>query len=93
MKRRRRTPLPRQAVQPIVEEDEATGSTVVPSAGDTEQKYANLRMPHERDERTHAPVRPGAVTTQAADDLAEGRRETDLYSKVGADFDRKARRS
>jgi hypothetical protein len=91
MKRRRRTPPAREAVQPTVEEDEATG--FIASDRDTEQQYANLRMPYERDERTHAPVRPGAITTQAADDLEAGRRDTDLYSKVGADFDRKARRS
>jgi hypothetical protein len=32
------------------------------------------------------------VTRQAADDLAHGRRDTDLYTRVGIDFDRKARR-
>jgi len=49
-------------------------------------------MPHERDERPDAPGTPNVVTTQAADDVAEGRRDTDLYSKAGTDFDRKGRR-
>ena len=76
----------------MVEEDEATGVAAdAPRAPD--ERYANLRMPHERDERTHVPSAPSEVVTQAADDLAEGRRETDLYAKVGTDFDRTARRS
>lgn len=92
MKRRRRTPLRRDVTQPIVEGDEATGVAAgSPRAPD--ERYANLKMPHERDERTHAPGAPSEVVTQAADDLAEGRRETDLYAKVGTDFDRTARRS
>jgi hypothetical protein len=50
-------------------------------------------MPHERDERTEAPAAPTEVVTQAADDLAKGSRDTDLYAKVGTDFDRTSRRS
>ncbi len=92
MKRRRRTPLPRDVTQPIVEKDDAAG-VAAGSARAPDERYANLRMPHERDERTHAPDAPSEVVTQAADDLAEGRRETDLYGKVGTDFDRTARRS
>jgi hypothetical protein len=49
-------------------------------------------LPHERDERTQRPGKPKAVTRQAADDLAHGSRDTDLYTRVGIDFDRKARR-
>jgi hypothetical protein len=92
MKRRRRTPLSRDVTRPIVEKDEATGVAAgSPHAAD--ERYADLKMPHERDERTHAPSAPSVVVTQAADDLAEGRRETDRYGKAGTDFDRTARRS
>jgi len=92
MKRRRRTSFPREAVHSSVERDEATG-IVDRSVRGGGRRYANLGMPHERDEHPHAPGEPSPVTTHAADDLAEGRRDTDLYAKVGADFDRKARRS
>jgi hypothetical protein len=99
MKRRRRTSFPREAVHSSVERDEATG-IVDRSVRGAGRRYANLGMPHERDERPHerderphAPGEPSPVTTHAADDLAEGRRNTDLYAKVGRDFDRKARRS
>jgi hypothetical protein len=74
-----------------VEENEAmggaAGSALPPGA-----QYANLPLPHERDERTQRPGKPKAVTRQAADDLAHGSRDTDLYTRVGIDFDRKARR-
>jgi hypothetical protein len=92
MKRRRRTPLPRDVTRPIVDRDEATGGGAR-SARASDERYGNLNMPHERDERTHAPGAPTEAVTQAADDLAEGRRETDLYGKVGTDFDRAARHS
>ena len=92
MKRRRRTPLPRDVTRPIVDQDEATGRAAG-SARASDERYGDLKMPHERDERTHAPGAPSEAVKQAADDLAEGRRETDLYGKVGTDFDRVARHS
>jgi len=92
MKRRPRTPLSRDVTQPTVDKDEATG-VAAGSARAPDVRYANLKVPHERDERTHAPGAPSEIVTQAADDLAEGRRETDLYAKAGTDFDRTARRS
>jgi hypothetical protein len=92
MKRRRRTPLRRYAKGTIAERDEAT-SFAADAARVPPQRYANLRMPHERDERTHAPSPPSEVGTQAANDLAEGKRETDLYGKAGSDFDRTTGRS
>jgi len=92
MKRRRRTPLPGDVTRPIVDQDEATGRAAgAGSAHASDERYGDLKMPHEHDERTHAPGAPSEAVTQAADDLAEGRRETDLYGKVGTDFDRAAR--
>jgi len=91
MKRRRHLPLPGQPSRLRVEENEATGgaagSALPPGA-----QYVNLPLPHERDERTQRPGKPKAVTRQAADDLAHGSRDTDCYTRVGSDFDRKARR-
>jgi len=92
MKRRRPMPLPRNATEPTVDKDEATG-VAAGAARSTGERYADLKMPHERDERTHAPGAPSELVTQAADDLVEGRRESDLYTKAGSDFDRTARRS
>jgi len=85
-------PLRRDVSGTIVERDEAT-SVAADTARVPRQRYANLKMPHERDERTHAPSPPSEVGTQAANDLAEGKRETDLYGKAGTDFDRTTRRS
>lgn len=92
MRRRRHTPFPREVVQPVVDKDEATG-VAADSARPRADRYANLTMPHERDERTETPNAPTEVVTQAADDLAKGSRDTDLYAKVGTDFDRTSRRS
>ena len=89
MKRRRQSPSPAGPRRLRVQQDEATGDSA-PHKG---PRYSRLTMPHERDERPHEPGAPNVVTTRAADDVAEGRRDTDLYSQAGADFDRKARRS
>lgn len=91
MKRRRHLPLPGGRPRPRVEENEATG-LAAGSALPADGQYARLALPHERDERTERSGKPTAVTRQAADDLEHGLRDTDLYTRVGADFDRKARR-
>jgi len=91
MKRQRHLPSPRGRSRPDVEANEATGLEAG-SALPADAQYAKLALPHERDERTARPGKPGTVTRQAADDLAQGKRDTDLYTRVGADFDRKARR-
>ena len=61
MKRRRHLPLPAGLSRLRVEENEATGvaagSALPPGA-----QYANLPLPHERDERTQRPGKPKAVT-------------------------------
>ena len=90
MKRQRRSPLSREAAQPRVEKNEATGA-VADSALPDDKQYAKLPMPHEHDERPHRPPRPAAVTRQAATDVANDQRDTDQYTRVGEDFDRKSR--
>ena len=92
MKRQRRMPLRRYVTRTIVERDDATG-VAADAARVPHQRYGNLKMPHERDERTHPASPPSEVGTQAANDLAEGKRETDLYGKAGTDFDRNTRGS
>ena len=90
MKRQRRSPLPPEAARPHVEKNEATGA-VADSAVPDDKQYAKLPLPHERDERSEQPARPRAVTRQAATDVASDQRDTDQYTRVGEDFDRKSR--
>jgi hypothetical protein len=90
MKRQRSPASTRKRVLPLVERDEASGAA---SRAPPEQRYANLKMPHERDEVSHRPGPPGPVTTQAANDLRDGQRDTDRYTQAGEDFDRKGRGS
>ena len=85
-------PLRQYGTRTTVERDEATGFAA-DAARVPHQRYGDLKMPHERDERTHPPSPPNEVATQAANDLAEGKRETDLYGKAGTDFDRSTRGS
>jgi len=89
--KRRNLPLAARPPRLRVEENQATG-VAADSALPPGAQYANLPLPHERDERTQRPGKPKAVTRQAADDVAHGSRDTDLYTRVGIDFDRKARR-
>ena len=50
-----------------------------------------MKLPHERDESTHGPAKPTAVTEQAAQDVEQGRVDTDRYGEAGRHFDRKER--
>ena len=54
-------------------------------------RYAKLKLPHERDETVHQPGTPDPVTTQGATDIAQGKTDTDCYDDVGERFDRKER--
>jgi hypothetical protein len=47
-----------------------------------------MKMPHERDEDTHAPGKPNEVTTQGARDVEQGKVDTDCYGAVGQRYDR-----
>jgi hypothetical protein len=47
-----------------------------------------MRLPHERDESTQGGGAPSRVMTQAADDLAEGRTDTDCYDAVATHYER-----
>jgi hypothetical protein len=71
-----------------VERDVATGTDAATSRSRV-RRYSNLRMPHERDESTHAPREPDDVTKQALEDIESGKQETDCYGAAGGRFDRK----
>lgn len=73
-----------------VERDVATGVTSR-TARAPARRYSNLKMPHERDESTHAPNAPRDVTEQAARDVESGKRDTDCYGAAGERFDRDGR--
>ena len=72
-----------------VEKDVATG--VAAAARPPGKRYSKLKLPHERDESTHRPGKPDAVTQQAAQDLQQGKVDTDCYGTTAAHFERKAR--
>ena len=88
--KRKRPATPRQPPDMRVEKDVSTG-LAARTARPSDQRYSKLKMPHERDESTHAPARPNEVTEQAARDIEQGRKETDCYGAAGANFDRKQR--
>jgi len=55
-------------------------------------RYARVKMPHERDESTHAPGAPNPVTTQGARDVEQGKVDTDCYNATGPRYDRTQKR-
>lgn len=90
MKRRRRMPPPKEP-ELRVEADDSTG--ILGNASQPRRKrYTHMKLPHERDESTHAPVSPVPVIDQGAQDVEAGRVDTDCYGAVGERFDRKARK-
>lgn len=89
MKRKRRLPVAKPLSGLRVEKDVATG--VAARTARPGRRYSNLKLPHERDESTHRPGKPDAVTRQAAQDLQEGKVDTDCYGTTAAHFERKER--
>jgi hypothetical protein len=87
MRRKRNPRTPPKPSDLVVERDVAS-DVAARAARPPEKRYSNLKMPHERDESTHAPAAPSAVTEQAADDIESGKRETDCYGTAGENFDR-----
>jgi hypothetical protein len=85
MKRKRRLTVPRRPSSLRVEEDAATDTT---AARASRGSYESMKMPHERDEDTHAPGKPNEVTTQGARDVEQGKVDTDCYGAVGQRYDR-----
>lgn len=55
-------------------------------------RYARMKMPHERDESTHAPNTPNPVTAQGARDVEQGKVDTDCYDAAGPRYDRTQKR-
>ena len=89
MKRSRRRARP--SGDPGVAADVATDTDAATTRSRRGNRYAKLKMPHERDESTHAPAPPNNVTEQSAQDIEQGLKDTDRYGAAGANFDRKER--
>jgi hypothetical protein len=90
MKRKQRRLPSKKPTDLMVERDLATdvaARTVRPPG----KRYSRLKMPHERDESTDAPGKPNPVTEQAAQDIEQGKVETDCYGATGGRFDRRQR--
>ncbi|HET7134353.1 MAG TPA: hypothetical protein VFJ25_00420 [Casimicrobiaceae bacterium] len=87
MKRSRRRPHPPQDL--AIAADDSTDDTIDAVRPPGGNRYNRMRLPHERDESTHPPGTPNPVTTQGAQDLAEGKTDTDCYDAVGPRYDRK----
>ena len=88
MKRSRRRAKPRSdlGVAPDVATD-STSNAARPARGN---RYAKMKLPHERDESAHRPGEPNDVVVQGARDVEHGKTDTDCYDAVGPRFDRKA---
>ena len=87
MKRSRRRPHPPADLG--VAADVATDTSASRSRPPRGNRYAKMKMPHERDESTQAPQTPGPVTAQGARDVEQGKTDTDCYDAVGSRYDRK----
>ena len=74
------------------QQDDAAG--IRNDASSRDPPYHVARLPHERDE-TPPPRESDAPRERielGEDDIAQGRENTDLYGKVGEDFDRRTQR-
>lgn len=84
--RSRRRPHPPRDLG--VAADVATDATTDRARPRRGNRYDRMRLPHERDESTQGGGAPSRVMTQAADDLAEGRTDTDCYDAVATHYER-----
>jgi hypothetical protein len=87
MKQSRRRPHPPRDLG--VAADVATDTATDRSRPRRGNRYDRMRLPHERDQSTHAPGAPDPVTAQGQRDLAEGRTDTDCYDAVGPRYQQK----
>jgi hypothetical protein len=88
VKRSRRRPRPPSDLG--VAADVATDTAATRSRPPRGNRYAKMKMPHERDESTQAAASgaPSPVTTQGARDVEEGKVDTDCYDATGPRYDR-----
>lgn len=87
MKRSRRRAKPRSDL--AVAADVATAAASNGARPPRGNRYAKLRLPHERDQSTHRPGAPDPVMQQGARDVEQGKTDTDCYGAVGPRYDRK----
>ena len=87
MKRRRGRAKPRSDLG--VAPDVATDSTSNAARPPRGNRYAKMKLPHERDESAHPPGKPNDVVEKGARDVEQGRSDTDCYPAAGPRFDRK----
>ena len=90
MKRSRRRPRPPADLG--VAADVATDTDATTTRSRRGNRYARMKMPHERDQSTHATGAPNPVTTQGARDVEQGKVDTDCYDATGPRYDRTQRR-
>jgi len=86
VKRSRRRARP--SGDPGVAADVATDTDAATTRSRRGNRYAKLKMPHERDESSHAPGAPTPVTVQGARDVEQGKVDTDCYDAIGPRYDR-----
>jgi hypothetical protein len=90
MKRSRRRPRPHSDLG--VAANVATDTVAESGRPRRGNRYAKMKLPHERDESARAPPSPSPVTTQGARDVEQGKTDTDCYNAVGERYDRKEQR-
>ena len=88
MKRSRRRVRPASDLG--VAADVATDTSAESGRPRRGNRYSRMKLPHERDESTHAPQPPNPVMEQAARDVEQGKIDTDCYEATGPRYDRKA---
>ena len=68
--------------------DVATDTAAKSARPPRANRYARMKLPHERDESTQQPGTPKPVTRQGARDLEQGKTDTDCYDAAGPRYER-----
>lgn len=89
MKRSRRLRRAKPAADLGLAADVATDTSAKTARPPRANRYARMKLPHERDESTHSPGAPNPVTMQGMRDVDAGKTDTDCYAATGPRYDRK----
>jgi hypothetical protein len=89
MKRRRGLRRAKPASDLGLAADVATDTTAKSARPPRANRYARMKLPHERDESAHPPGAPNPVTKQGARDLQQGKTDTDCYDAAASRYERK----
>ena len=88
MKRRRPLIRAKPASDLGLAADVATDTAARSARPRRANRYARMKLPHERDESTREPGAPNPITEQGARDLEQGKTDTDCYDAASPRYER-----